>query len=161
MLSFMLLLKMIRSVFNAKGEEILTVEISLIHHYYEKYIFLVNNPYIIACQDDIKKLDDIFIRHWLNSLVVERFQTKSESILKIFSETGNDWEETFYRLLTRYFGFRVNTEPFEMLATALPFKIIRNILTTCFRLRLFYLEQPVCSKQDFLGKLYLMNITVI
>jgi hypothetical protein len=46
--------------------------------------------------------------------------------MKIFSETRNDWEETFYRILTRYFGFRVNTEPFEMLARALPFRIIRK-----------------------------------
>ena len=74
----------------------------------------------------LERLDPLFIRHWLNSLVIERFQEKSELILKIFSETGNDWEETFYRLLSRYFGFRVNTEPFEMLATALPFRIIRK-----------------------------------
>jgi hypothetical protein len=115
-----------RQVFNANGEELLTVEISFDSSYYDSYTFLVNNPYIIACQDDIKKLDDIFVRHWLNSLVIERFQSKSESILKIFSETGNDWEETFYRVLSRYFGFRVNTEPFEMLAAALPFRIIRK-----------------------------------
>ena len=30
----------------------------------------------------------------------------------------------FTGCLSRYFGFRVNTEPFEMLATALPFRII-------------------------------------
>ena len=47
-------------------------------------------------------------------------------ILNILAETSTDWEETFYRLLSRYFGFRVNTEPFEMLARALPFKIIRK-----------------------------------
>jgi hypothetical protein len=123
-----------KKVFNTKGEEILTVEISFDSSYYEKYTFLVNNPYIIACQDDLKKLDDIFIRHWLNSLVIERFQAKSESILKIFSETGNDWEETFYRVLTRYFGFRVNTEPFEMLATALPFRIIRKHADNLFQI---------------------------
>jgi hypothetical protein len=29
-------------------------------------------------------------------------------------------------MLARYFGFRVNTEPFEMLATVLPFRIIRK-----------------------------------
>jgi Protein of unknown function (DUF2851) len=115
-----------RQVFNANGEELLTAEISFDSSYYDRYTFLVNNPYIIACQDDIKKLDDILVRHWLNSLVIERFQSKSESILKIFSETGNDWEETFYRVLSRYFGFRVNTEPFEMLAAALPFRIIRK-----------------------------------
>ena len=115
-----------KRVFNAKGEELLTVEIEFDSALYESYISLVNNPYIIACQDEINKLDDIIICHWLNSLVIERIQSKSEVILKIFSETGNDWEATFYRLLTRYFGFRVNTEPFEMLASALPFRIIRK-----------------------------------
>ena len=115
-----------KRVFNSKGEEILTVEITFDSSLFEKYTFLINNPYIIACQDDIKKLDNIPVRHWLNSVLIERFQKKSGSILKIFYETGNDWEETFYRMLARYFGFRVNTEPFEMLATALPFRIIRK-----------------------------------
>ncbi len=115
-----------RKVYNAKGEELLTVELSFDAFYYEKYVALVNNPYIIACQDDILKLDPIYVRHWLNSLVIERLENKSDSILRIYSQTGNDWDETFYRLLTRYFGFRVNTEPFEMLANALPFRIIRR-----------------------------------
>jgi hypothetical protein len=123
-----------KRVYNSKGEEILTAEISFNSSLYEKYTFLVNNPYIIACQDEISKLDVFFIRHWLNSLVIERFQGKSESILKIFSETGHDWEETFYRILTRYFGFRVNTEPFEMLATALPFRIIRKHADSIFQI---------------------------
>jgi len=115
-----------RKVYNSRGEEVLTTELIYDPKLYEKYINLVNNPFIIACQSEINKLDQIFIRHWLNSLVIERLQDKSEQIQKIFSETGNDWEETFYRLLSRYFGFRVNTEPFEMLASALPFRIIRK-----------------------------------
>jgi hypothetical protein len=115
-----------KKVFNSTGEELLTVVLAFDPSLYEKYAALVNNPYIIACQDEIKNLDAIFIRHWLNSLVIERLQSKTESILRTFAETGNDWEETFYRLLTRYFGFRVNTEPFEMLATAIPFRIIRK-----------------------------------
>ena len=123
-----------KRVYNSRGEEILTTEIKFDSSLWEKYILLVNNPYVIACQDDVKKLDEIPVRHWLNSLVIERFQSKSESILKIFSETGNDWDETFYRLLTRYFGFRVNTEPFEMLATALPFRVIRKHTDNIFQI---------------------------
>jgi hypothetical protein len=115
-----------KKVLNARGEEVLTIEIDFDRSLYERYIDLVNFPYIIACQDNLKKLDSFFIRHWLHSMVIERFQSKTELILKILEETGNDWEETFYRILTRYFGFRVNTEPFEMLATALPFKLIRK-----------------------------------
>jgi hypothetical protein len=76
----------------------------------------------------------MIVKHWLNSVVIERLQDKSDLILKILKETGNDWEETFYRLLSRYFGFRVNTEPFEMLATALPFKLIRKHADNIFQI---------------------------
>jgi hypothetical protein len=115
-----------KKVFNSKGEEVLTSEITFNPLLFEKYTDLINNPFVIACQPGIGSLDSFFIRHWLSTLVVERLEEKSEQILKIFSETGNDWEETFYRILTRYFGFRVNTEPFEMLASSLPFRIIRK-----------------------------------
>lgn len=115
-----------KKVFNTRGEEVLTAELVFRPQLYEKYITLINNPFIIACQSDINKLDPVYVHHWISSLVIERLIEKSEHILKIFSETGNDWDETFYRLLSRYFGFRVNTEPFEMLATALPFRIIRK-----------------------------------
>jgi hypothetical protein len=115
-----------RKVYNSRGEEILTAGLVFDIDMYEKYIELVNNPYIIACQGEVNKIDSFKISHWLGSLAVERLQTKSEHILKILSVTGNDWDETFYRLLSRYFGFKVNTEPFEMLASALPFRIIRK-----------------------------------
>lgn len=115
-----------KRVRNARGDEVLTVEIDYDKSLYESYITLVNNPYVIACQDDLRKLDNFYVRHWLHSLVIERLQDKSGLIMKIFAETGNNWEETFYRILSRYFGFRINTEPFEMLATTLPFKIIRK-----------------------------------
>jgi hypothetical protein len=123
-----------KQIFNSRGEEIPAAEISFDPVYYEKYISLVNNPYIIACQDFIHSTDSILLRHWLSALMIERLQAKSESILKIFSDTGNDWEETFYRVLTRYFGFRVNTEPFEMLASALPFRIIRKHSDNIFQI---------------------------
>jgi hypothetical protein len=115
-----------RRVYNSRGEELLTAVLLFDLSLYDKYISLVNNPYIIACQNEIGDSDKMFFHHWLNSLVVERLQVKSEMIRQILLETGNDWEETFYRLLSRYFGFRVNTEPFEMLARALPFRIVRK-----------------------------------
>jgi hypothetical protein len=115
-----------KPVRNARGEEVLTSEIEFDNSMFETYLDLVNNPFIISCQDEIKKIDNFFIRHWLSSLVFERLMEKSESALKIYSETGNDWEETFYRIISRYFGFRVNAEPFERLASSLPFKIIRK-----------------------------------
>jgi hypothetical protein len=123
-----------KKVRNARGQEVLTVKIQFDKSLFEKYTELVNNPYIIACQYEVNKLDRFYIRHWLHSLVVERLSDKSEMIQRMLSDTGNDWEETFYRTLSRYFGFRVNTEPFEMLASALPFKIIRKHIDNRFQI---------------------------
>ena len=123
-----------KPVFNTKGEEILTAELSFAPELYERYLTLVNNPYIIACQDQVRDTDPFLLRHWLNALVIERIEGKAEAINKIFRETGNDWEETFYRMLTRYFGFRINSEPFEMLAAALPFRIIRKHSDNLFQI---------------------------
>jgi hypothetical protein len=123
-----------KKVFNSKGDEILTAAISFDPELYERYISLINNPYIIACQDNIKEIDTFLMRHWLNSLLIERLRNKSELISRIYEETGNDWEETFYRLLSRYFGFRINTGPFEMLASALPFRIIRKHSDNLFQI---------------------------
>ena len=122
-----------KQVFNTRGEEVLTAELVFDTGLYEKYIDLVNDHFVIACQSEFSSLDSFFIRHWLNAVVIERLDERSEQIMKIFSETGNDWEETFYRILTRYFGFRVNTEPFEMLASSLPFRIIRKHIDNRFQ----------------------------
>jgi hypothetical protein len=123
-----------KRVFNTRGEELLTAELSFDPGLYDRYIYLVNNPCLIACQDEISTIDKFLLRHWLNSLVIERLKEKSDAIAKIFSETGNDWDETFYRVLSRYFGFRINAEPFEMLASALPFRIIRKHADNIFQI---------------------------
>jgi len=115
-----------RKVHNSKGEELLTVELSFDDKIHEKYLSLLSNPYIIACHDEVKYIDSALLSNWFDSLVVERLERKAVPILAILQNTGNDWEETFYRLLSRYFGLRVNTGPFEMLATALPFRILRK-----------------------------------
>jgi len=113
-------------VYNARNEELLTVEMRYDPFLYSRYIDLVNNPCAIACGEEIEHTDRFHLRSWLHSLLIERLQIKSEAIMKIWEATGNDWDETYYRVLSRYFGFRVNTGPFEMLASALPFKIIRK-----------------------------------
>jgi hypothetical protein len=122
-----------RMVRNARGQEVLTVKIEFDDSIFEKYTSLVNNPAAVACHAEIKKTDRFLISHWLHSLLVERLTGKSEQIKRILSDTGNDWEETFYRIICRYFGFRVNTGPFEMLAASVPFRIIKKHLDNRFQ----------------------------
>jgi hypothetical protein len=123
-----------RKVYNSLGAEILTVKLEYDPGLYEKYIRLINDPFIIACQTNISEADPFLIRQWLGSLVIERISGKTEQIMKIFNATCCDWDETFYRVLSRYFGFRVNTGPFEMLASAVPFRLIRKHSDNLFQI---------------------------
>ena len=115
-----------RIVYSASGNQVPTAEIKFDVTIFDKYIEYQNNPYVIACEDDVRKTDRLFLNQWLTSLLVERLEEKSEFIAVVFSSTNNDWEETLYRIIARYFGFRVNTVPFEILASSLPHKIIRK-----------------------------------
>jgi len=93
---------------------------------YEKYLSFTGNPLLIACQEEIHRVDRYFLTHWLTSLAIERLQSKAAAIMDTLKETGNDWEESLYRLAARYFGARVNTDNFEMLAKSLPLKLLRK-----------------------------------
>lgn len=123
-----------RKIVNSRGEEIPAAELKFDNTLYERYEDLVSNPCLIACQDYIKGADRLLLRGWLESLAIERLGRKAGTITKILEETGNDWEEVFYRMLCRYFGFRVNTGPFEMLAQTLPFRIIRKHSDNVFQI---------------------------
>jgi hypothetical protein len=48
-----------KRVFSEMGEELLTIELKFDSALYEKYISLINFPFVIACQDEINKLDKI------------------------------------------------------------------------------------------------------
>ncbi|HXP52725.1 MAG TPA: DUF2851 family protein, partial [Bacteroidia bacterium] len=53
-----------------------------------------------------------------------RLERKTNNISTKLKASVNDWEETFYQTLLRNLGNPINTEPFERLGRALPYKII-------------------------------------
>ena len=68
-----------KKVFNSRNEELLTVEIKFEPGLYEKYTDLINNPCVIACQNEIGRFDNFLLRNWLHSLLIERLQEKSDA----------------------------------------------------------------------------------
>lgn len=112
--------------FTASGRRLLTSSLGFDEAIWENYLDFVNSPTLLACSGLIGNPDPFVVKHWLYSLAVGRLERKSIETGEMLERTGNDWEETLYRLVSRYFGFRVNTDPFEMLASHLPLRIIRK-----------------------------------
>ncbi|MDQ3192266.1 MAG: DUF2851 family protein [Bacteroidota bacterium] len=84
------------------------------------YTDLIKSSQWISCSQSIKDVDEFIISNWLGRLLIERLEKKAESIINSLQLTQNNWQETFYLHLARNFGFKLNAEPFELLAKSLP-----------------------------------------
>jgi hypothetical protein len=94
--------------------------------YIDNYLTIFQSTAKIPCQHLIKSLDKDKISLWIYTLAIERLAKKTEQVMDILTSTNQNWEETLYILLARYFGSKVNTEPFERLARSLPLSIIHK-----------------------------------
>jgi len=87
---------------------------------YQNYLQLIESREWIPCEKQIKNVEKLAIDAWLERLLIERLERKTENILQSLRVNNNNWEESFYQQLAKNFGFQLNALPFEMLAKSLP-----------------------------------------
>ncbi len=78
----------------------------------------------IPCEKNERPISDIALKSWYQRILVERILNRATTLERILEDTRHDWEEAFYRLMFRSFGFKVNADAFEALATCTPRKIL-------------------------------------
>lgn len=89
-----------------------------------QYQYLKTNQNWIPCEHQLPLVNPFIINQWLQRVLIERFEQKSNDILLLNQQLKGNWEETFYIILAQNFGFKVNALPFNMLAQSLPQQII-------------------------------------
>ena len=117
------------TVINDKdGNELPTIELKglIDENLINKYNNLVQSKDWIPCGNQIKTVDEFTINSWINRLAIERLERKSAEIQETLKLNKNNWEETFYQYLFKYFGLKVNALPFELLAKNTSLKIIEK-----------------------------------
>lgn len=111
-----------KQVYRASGEAIPTLEIRehVPAHYVQSYQrFKCSNDWI-PCEKLLPGTPLIVLNSMLDRLLVERLEERSERIKSMLSLNKMNWEETFYQVLARNFGFKTNALPFELLSKSLP-----------------------------------------
>ena len=91
---------------------------------YKKYQSLGTSGDWIPCGKQISSVSSFTLNHWLDRLLIERLERKTQPIIDSLAKNQNDWEETFYQQLAYGFGLKVNAQPFEFLAKSLPLNIL-------------------------------------
>lgn len=90
----------------------------------ERYFGLMNSSRFIACAQSISEVKEITWLSWKERLLAERLTRKSAIVFKFLEESNAHWEESFWWLLARNFGVRVNSEAFEAIARSVPVSIL-------------------------------------
>jgi hypothetical protein len=116
---------------------------------YAKFSDLVGNQHIIPCTAQLPDVPPIIWFSWLDRLLVQRLEQKTEAIQKGLKEANEHWDEAFYHALGRNFGQKVNAQPFEALVKSLPMQILAKHKTQLFQLEALLFGQAGMLEQQF------------
>lgn len=86
---------------------------------------------------------------FMQKLLVERLEEKTQMIRELLQQNGWNWEEAFYRFLARSFGFKVNADPFFQLSALTPLHVIAK-----HKNNLIQIESLLLGQAGFLDKTY-------
>ncbi|MCO5247352.1 MAG: DUF2851 family protein [Chitinophagales bacterium] len=111
------------------GNNIPTLELDgLIHKsIYDRYNSLMQSKLNLPCQHFIHEIDEEIIQMYYQRLTIERIQSKTERIEELLIRYNNDFEQTAFILMSKYFGLGSNSDSFQELASRIPVQWLSKI----------------------------------
>lgn len=107
----------------------------------ERYEELMNSNSFIPCENSINNVSDITWKSWKDRLLAERLLRKSSIVDAYLNQNNYHWEETFWWLLAKNFGIKVNSEAFEAIARSISVNILAKHKTQIHQLEALLLGQ--------------------
>ncbi len=80
----------------------------------------------IPCAGQFRMVKPLRQTAMLDTALMQRLERKADTLKTVYDASGQDWEETAYRLLATYLGTKVNAEPMEQLVRALPLRTLQK-----------------------------------
>ena len=136
-----------KDIFRTSGDKIPQLELEIPDYILKNYNELSASKKWIYCEDRISEVPSVFINSWKNALLIERLERKYLEIENLLSRSNNHWEEAFYILLARNFGFGTNSQAFEQTAKSLPLSVLAK-----HKDNLFQLEALLYGQAGFLAE---------
>jgi hypothetical protein len=115
----------------------------------QQYGKLMEASSFIACAGTIHTIKEITWIAWKERLLAERLTRKSKKILELLNENKAHWEETFWWLLARSFGVKVNGDAFEAIARSLSVNILAKHKNSIHQLEALLFGQANLLDENF------------
>lgn len=114
------------AVKDKEGRFIPQCELCYPKHIDENYDLLLHANIDLPCANYLQTMDRFHLSSWMSSLLMERVERKANDIERHVKNFEGSWEDVFYVLLSRNFGFGLNADAFERLALSLPLRYIQK-----------------------------------
>jgi len=106
-----------------------------------RYESFMHNASFIPCGGNIISVKELIWKGWKERLLVERLSRKAEHVLRLFEASNCHWEETFWWMLARAFGGKINGDAFEAMARSVPVNLLAKHKTSLHQLESLLLGQ--------------------
>lgn len=128
---------------NKNRELIPTLELKSIldNKHFETYKLFINNGLSVPCQRNLKSIDSFIINNWLERLVLQRLERKTNEIEIKRNEYKGNWNQTFIHFLMRYFGMKVNGDAMVQLSFKTPLILIQKERNNLLQLEALFFGQ--------------------
>lgn len=101
------------------GEYIPQLRITYSEEKAKEYEAAVKGIQRVPCHKTMATMDKVHLHSNLSRLMIERIEEKAKRIEMLYEQCGKRWEETFFKLMARNFGFGVQSSSFEQWAAVL------------------------------------------
>jgi len=115
----------------------------------EKYQKLLNTSSFIPCKNSISTVPEITWLSWKERLLIERLEQKSTSVNEYLSKNNYHWEETFWWMIAKNFGIKVNSEAFEKIAQSIPITVLAKHKNQLHQIEALLFGQAGLLDKDF------------
>lgn len=78
----------------------------------------------LPCAHAVSQMEEIKLHCILSRLLVERIEEKANKIEELYKKCDRNWEEALFRTLIKSFGFGIQSELFEELASIIDLKAL-------------------------------------
>ena len=150
--------KMDCDIYTQDQRKIPQITIEIPENVASNYSQLLTSSFTIPCTNTLKNIPKIHLNNWLYVLLVERLERKTNDIYTILDKFNNSWDETFYVLLSRNFGFGLNSEVFERLALSLPYFYIQKHSDNIFQVEALLFGQAGLLEDDIILDDYFLQL---
>lgn len=91
-----------------------------------KYQAILAHQSPIPCASQLREVRPLTKMMMLDQTLVRRLEEKTFLFKALLIKNQGDWEESTYQLLSKNFGFKINSEAFLSLSQAVPLKVLQK-----------------------------------